>query len=106
MNRHEPLYAFVSVLIFSTALTGCATSSKSGSGGDHGDATITATLQKRLRDDPETAPPNSIHVQTSNHVVYLSGTAYTRSVKEKAEADAREIAGVTDVVNTIVGHTP
>jgi len=39
-------------------------------------------------------------------VVYLSGLVDTRSEKEQAEADARGTPGVTDVVNTIVGHTP
>jgi osmotically-inducible protein OsmY len=101
MNRHKPFYSFASVLIFSGAIAGCATY-----GGDPGDAKITANVEKRLREDPETAPPNVIYVQTSNHVVYLSGLVDTRIEKEKAEADAREIAGVTDVVNTIVGHNP
>ena len=53
-----------------------------------------------------TAPAISIYVQTANHVVYLSGAVDTRIEKEEAEADARETAGVTDVVNTIVGHEP
>ena len=47
-----------------------------------------------------------IYAQTADHVVYLSGLTDTRSDKEKAEADAREIPGVNDVVNTIVGHFP
>jgi osmotically-inducible protein OsmY len=98
MNRHKPFYALASVLILASALPGCATYG--------GDAKITSDVQTRLRQDTATAPPNTIYVRTSNHVVYLSGLADTRSEKEAAEADARETAGVTDVVNTIVGHAP
>jgi osmotically-inducible protein OsmY len=100
MNTLKSVYALTSALMLSGALAGCATF------GSPGDAKITADVAKRLRDDAVTAPPNSINVQTSNHVVYLSGTTDTRSAKDEAEADARETAGVTDVVNTIVGHTP
>lgn len=99
MNIHKPLYALASVLIFSGALFGCATYSPGNSG-------ITASVEKRLQQDTVTAPANSIYVQTANHVVYLSGAVDTRIEKEEAEADARETPGVTDVVNTIVGHEP
>ena len=100
MNTHKSLYALGSALILSGALAGCATF------GNPGDAKITADVVKRLQEDTATAPPNSIDVQTSNHVVYLSGLTDTRSEKVEAEADARATPGVTDVVNTIVGHTP
>lgn len=99
MNIHKPLYALGSVLIFSGALFGCATYSPDNS-------MITASVEKRLQQDTVTAPANSIYVQTANHVVYLSGAVDTRIEKQAAEADARETAGVTDVVNTIVGHEP
>jgi osmotically-inducible protein OsmY len=97
MSGHKTLYAMACVLILSGAAAGCAT---------YGDAKITADVETRLREDTATAPPNLIYVQTSDHVVYLSGLVDTRGEKQEAEADAREIAGVTDVVNTIVGHTP
>jgi osmotically-inducible protein OsmY len=97
MNGYKTLYAMASVLILSAAAAGCAT---------YGDAKITADVETRLREDPATAPPNLIYAQTSDHVVYLSGLVDTRSEKQEAEADARQIAGVTNVVNTIVGHTP
>jgi osmotically-inducible protein OsmY len=97
MNGYKTHYAMASVLILSGAAAGCAT---------YGDAKITADVETRLREDSATAPPNLIYAQTSDHVVYLSGLVDTRSEKQEAEADARQIAGVTDVVNTIVGHTP
>jgi hypothetical protein len=106
MNTHKPLYALASVLALSGALAGCATLGKSGLGGSPDDAKITADVQTRLQQDPATSPPDSIYVQTTNHVVYLSGSTDTRIEKDEAEADARQSPGVTDVVNTIVGHEP
>ncbi|MGA2191407.1 MAG: BON domain-containing protein, partial [Steroidobacteraceae bacterium] len=100
MNTHNPIYALASALVLSGALAGCATL------GSPGDAKITADVENRLQEDTATAPPNSINVQTANHVVYLSGLTDTRGEKEEAEADARATPGVTDVVNTIVGHSP
>jgi osmotically-inducible protein OsmY len=102
MSRHKPLYALASLIL----LGALPAYSKCGLGGCPSDAKITVHVEKRLREDPATAPPNLIYVQTSNHVVYLSGLVDTRSEKKEAEADARGTAGVTDVVNTIVGHTP
>jgi osmotically-inducible protein OsmY len=106
MNTHKLLSPLTSVFILSSALTGCATFGKCGLGACPEDAKITTNVETRLRDDTATAPPNVIYVQTADHVVYLSGLTDTRSDKEKAEADAREIPGVNDVVNTIVGHFP
>jgi hypothetical protein len=106
MSTHRPLLVLTSILVLSTALTGCATFGKCGLGGCTEDAKITSNVETRLRQDPATAPPNVIYVQTANHVVYLSGLTDTRGEKDEAEADAREIAGVKDVVNSIVGHFP
>jgi osmotically-inducible protein OsmY len=106
MNRHKPLFALASVLVLSSALPGCATFEKCGVSGCPGDTKITAEVQTRLQQDSATAAPNVIYVQTASHVVYLSGETDTRGEKEQAEAEARKVAGVTDVVNTIVGHFP
>lgn len=100
MNMHTTLYALASSLMLSGVLAGCATF------GSPSDAKITADVEKRLQEDTATTPPDSINVQTFNHVVYLSGLTYTRSEKEEAEASARETRGVTVVVDTIVGHVP
>jgi osmotically-inducible protein OsmY len=100
MSTHNPLSALTAVLILSSALAGCATF------GNPDDAKITTNVETRLRQDPATAPPSEINVQTADHVVYLSGLTDTRSEKDEAEADAREVPGVKDVVNTIVGHSP
>jgi osmotically-inducible protein OsmY len=90
----------------SAALPGCATFGKCGFGGCPSDAKITDAVEQSLREDTATAPPNTIYVQTSDHVVYLSGVVDTRAEKEQAELIARQTPGVTDVLNTIVGHEP
>src|SRR5271170_5396320 len=99
MNMNKLHYALAPILIFSGVLSGCATFGKCGFSGCPGDAKITAEVQDSLRQDSATAPPNTIYVQTSNHVVYLSGLVGPRGDKEEAEAIARQTAGVTDVVN-------
>lgn len=106
MNTYKALSALASVLIFSTALSGCATYGKSGLSGSPEDAKITSDVEARLWQDTATGTPNKIYVSTANHVVYLSGITATPSEKAEAEADARQIPGVKEVVNTIVGHTP
>jgi osmotically-inducible protein OsmY len=63
-------------------------------------------VETRLQQDTATPFENSIYVSTTNHVVYLNGIVDTRGEKAQAETDARETAGVTDVVNGLVGHFP
>jgi hypothetical protein len=106
MNIHKPLFATASILVFLGALPGCATFNKCGLAVCPDDAKITADVETRLRQD--TVPPfeNSIYVSTTNHVVYLNGIVDNRGEKAQAETDARETAGVTDVVNALVGHFP
>jgi osmotically-inducible protein OsmY len=106
MNRHKLLYVLASVLIFSGPLAGCAIFGRCGLGGCPGDAKVTGNVGDRLLQDPETAPPNTIYVQTSNREVYLSGLVDSRSDKEEAEEISRQLPGVTRVVNAIAGHGP
>ena len=106
MPRHKPLFATACALLLSGALPGCATFNRCGLGVCPDDAKITADVEARLRQDTVTAPANSIYVSTTNHIVYLNGIVDTRGEKAQAETDARKTAGVTDVVNAIVGHFP
>jgi osmotically-inducible protein OsmY len=106
MSRHKALFATASALLLLGALSGCATLNRCGLGVCPDDAKITTDVEARLRQDAVTASANSIYVSTTNHVVYLNGIVDTRGEKARAETDARETAGVTDVVNGIVGHFP
>jgi osmotically-inducible protein OsmY len=87
------------------ALGGCATYEKCGLEGCPSDAKITAKVQAAFNHHPDLGPPNSINIQTLNHVVYLSGEVSEGNMSEAAESVAHEIKGVTKVVNTIaVSH--
>lgn len=91
------------VLILSGALGGCVlydTYEKCGFHGCPGDAKITAQVQSRFREHSD-LEQTAISVQTLNHVVYLSGVVSSGMEINEAEAIAREVPGVTDVINSM-----
>jgi osmotically-inducible protein OsmY len=94
------------VLILTSALCGCAiynTYEKCGVRGCSGDEKITADVvaQFRQRLDLE---PNTITVQTMDHVVYLHGLVSSSMEIYTAESIARKEPGVTEVVNAVVAQ--
>ena len=95
------LCRFASLFILTCAAAGCATYEKCGFEGCPGDARLTANVQAELDRHPELGPPNSIDLQTLDHVVYLNGMVGTGLQKEEAESVARATPGVTQVVNSI-----
>jgi osmotically-inducible protein OsmY len=102
MIIHKPtLRAFAIAAVFAGALQGCATYKDCGFGGCTGDAKITANVQTLFSQHPELGPPNSIQVQTLDHVVYLDGFVSVGLDSSTAESVAHEAPGVTRVVNQI-----
>jgi osmotically-inducible protein OsmY len=92
-------------LILTSALSGCATYRKCGIDGCPGDAKITANVQAQLNQHPELGGPNSINVETLNHVVYLNGLVSAGIESRTAESVALEVPGVSRVVNSVaVAH--
>jgi BON domain len=66
---------------------------------------LTVPDPKGSRFQKHLGPPGSIDVQTLNHVVYLNGEVYDALAKSTAVSVAKQVAGVTDVVNNIaVNH--
>ena len=105
MKNVKLLYLLTTFLILSGILPGCTAERKCGPGGCPGDAKITADVQAMINQHTEVGPPNSVHVQTLDHVVYLSGEVSEGNMKETAEAIAKQSPGVTSVVNNVfVGH--
>jgi osmotically-inducible protein OsmY len=99
------IYGFAAVVILACAATGCATYGKCGLGGCAGDANVTANVQAQFNRYPDLGPPNSIDVQTLDHVVYLNGLVSAGLQRREAESVALGTPGVTQVVDSIaVAH--
>jgi osmotically-inducible protein OsmY len=94
----------LALIFFLTAtLSGCAvyrTYEKCGLQGCPGDKEITAQILSQFRQHPD-LEPSSINVQTLDHVVYLYGLVSSGVEIYTAEAIARQVPGVTDVVNSV-----
>jgi osmotically-inducible protein OsmY len=88
-------------VVLAYALAGCATFEKCGLEGCPGDAGITAKVQAALNRHADLGAPDSISVQTLNHVVYLNGLVDDDLAKRTAVSVTKRVAGVTDVVNNI-----
>jgi osmotically-inducible protein OsmY len=101
MRNLKPLYTIATVLFLVDLLPGCAAEEKCGLHGCPGDAEITSNVQALINQHTEVGPPNAVHVQTLDHVVYLSGAVSEGNMSRTAEAIALKSPGVTRVVNNI-----
>jgi osmotically-inducible protein OsmY len=102
MSSHiRKLRGLASGFILAGALAGCATYDKCGFEGCAGDAQVTESVQTQFDHHRELGPPNSIQVQTLNHVVYLNGMVGEGLQSSEAESVALGASGVTRVVNSI-----
>jgi osmotically-inducible protein OsmY len=88
------------VLLFGGALSAYA-DNKTSSLGDLEDTQITEAVEQAFAQIPGLNAPNTIYVDTRDHVVYLSGLVEDSLATENAEQMARQVAGVVRVVNTI-----
>jgi hyperosmotically inducible periplasmic protein len=77
------------------------TKSKDGAGQYMDDSVITASVKADMVKDPITKA-RDISVTTNMGVVQLTGRAYTKEEKARAEEIARSVKGVADVKNDIV----
>ena len=96
--------AWIAALLLTGALSACAqyrSYEKCAGGGCPGDANITANVQGSFAQHSELEGPDQLYVKTIDHVVYLSGTVETGLHRDIAASVAREVSGVTGVVNEI-----
>ena len=96
--------AWVAALLLTGALSACAEYppyEKCGKGGCADDANITANVQGLFAQHPELQGPDQLYVNTTDHVVYLSGTVETGLHRDIAASVVREVNGVSSVVNNI-----
>src|SRR5271170_5490480 len=96
MKSLKPLSALCAAVLWT--LSGCATET---SGEMMTDEKITANVQAMINQHPDVGPPDSVRVETRDHVVYLNGYVSTGLMKSTAEDLAQGSRGVTRVVNDI-----
>lgn len=101
MSTPKRLHAAAAALVLLGALSGCAGFSKCGFKGCPEDAKMTADVRALIGQHTALQAPNFVHVQTIDHVVYLSGTVDTDVERDLAEQVAYQAPGVTEVVNSI-----
>jgi osmotically-inducible protein OsmY len=101
MTLPRPAYLVALAVLVTGTLSACAAYRKCGFTGCPGDANITANVQAQFRQHPALEPPNLLHVQTLDHVVYLTGQVDTELERSMAESLALNVAGVKRVVNSI-----
>jgi osmotically-inducible protein OsmY len=65
------------------------------------DAKITEDVRAALNGHPEFGPPGELQVRTINGVVYLNGLVNSEMERRSAEAIARQVPKVKDVVNSL-----
>lgn len=101
MNNPKLFSTLAVVSILFAAQSASATVRKCDSDRCNDDATITKNVRELLDRHAEFGPPNSIDVQSFDHVVYLRGTVDTGLEKRIAETIASEAPDVARVVNSI-----
>jgi osmotically-inducible protein OsmY len=101
MSRFRQPYTLAFALSLLALLVGCAVYQKCGFGGCPGDAEITAEVQALFDQYTVLGPPNLLHVQTLDRVVYLSGQVATDLQRELAETVALQAPGEARLVNSI-----
>ena len=101
MNIPKPIYALAAIFTLAGALGGCATFEDRDPAVRSDDAAITKNVQAQLNQYAALGAPNSIEVQTVDHVVYLNGQVDGGLAKRTAAAEVEKLPGVTQVVNNI-----
>jgi hypothetical protein len=100
MSALRKLYGLVPPAILMSALAGCASYGKYGSDSTS-DAKVTANVQAAIDRNPALGAPDSIQVQTTDHIVYLNGIVSEGLQSREAEAVAQQTPGVARVVNLL-----
>lgn len=103
MNKSARAIAFAT-LVGATIIgaTGCSVARNQQSVGSYvDDAGITTAVKAKFAED-KTVAATAISVETMKGTVQLSGFAKSQAEKDRAEALARGVKGVTSVRNSIV----
>jgi len=87
--------------VLTVALSACAEYRKCGVSGCAGDVKIASDVRMLIRQYPALEAPNSVRVQSIDHVVYLYGQVDTDLERSMAESVAHAVPGVIRVVDSI-----
>jgi osmotically-inducible protein OsmY len=101
MQKITTLNAAGLVCIIAIALNGCAIFPKCSPENCVSDKQIDADVNQVFREHTEFGPPATVHIQTINGVVYLSGAVNSDFEVRRAEALVRQVANVKDVENNL-----
>lgn len=81
--------------------SGCALDRQAPIGDPSDDREITARVQALISQYPDLGAPNTIYVETHNHVVHLSGLVNTPFTRADIQNIASRVPGVARVTNSI-----
>jgi osmotically-inducible protein OsmY len=101
MNKGRATVVTAFTLVVLRGIAGCADLEKCGVESCSSDQKIASNVQARLNEHTTLGAPDSITVQAINGVVYLYGEVDVGLERRTAEAEAKQVAGVTRVVNNI-----
>lgn len=101
MQKLTTFSGAVGGVLFATTLCGCALFDKCAPENCSTDAQITQDVNALLAQHRELGPPATVHVQSINGVVYLSGQLDSDFEIRNAEALVRQVANVKDVENNL-----
>ena len=102
MEKPKQLSALLVALILTAGLSGCAVFEKCSPENCATDAKIKADVSALFTEHGELGGATDLRIQVINGVVYLKGTVDTEFEARNAEALARGLADVKDVVNSII----
>lgn len=101
MSKLKSICILAVAVVTAVTLPACAVYSTCGFAGCAGDAKITADVRALINHYPALEAPNTIRLQTMDHVVYLYGQVDTDLERSLAESSAHAVPGVTRVVDSI-----
>ena len=94
-------FSAAAMVVLAGALSGCAVFDKCMPENCSTDKQINQDVKELLSQHRELGPPGTVHVQTINGVVYLSGTVNSDFEIRSTEAMVRQVANVKDVENNL-----
>jgi len=105
MQKIKTISAAALTLVVAMSLNGCAIFPHCSPENCASDKQINAAVGEVFKEHPELGAPATLHIQTINGVVYLSGPVDSDFEVRRAEALARQVANVKDVQNNLYARS-